>query len=89
MKFITVVLTVCLLWGCSSYSTLEELVAEAEQTGDWSEVEERERILVKRAERHGALCSKGEVYMCEKGRCSCLPSESLDKMVDGLMNRQQ
>jgi hypothetical protein len=89
MKYITVVLTVCLLWGCSSYSTLDELVADAEQTGDWSKVEERERILVKRAERHGTLCSKGEVYMCDDHRCSCQPTEGLDKMVDGLMNRQQ
>ena len=46
MKNIAVVLVTCLLWACSSYSSLEELVAEAEQTGDWSKVEERERILV-------------------------------------------
>ena len=45
MKNIAVVLATCLLWACSSYSSLEELVAEAEQTGDWSKVEERERIL--------------------------------------------
>ena len=88
MKNIAVVLAACLLWACSSYSSLEELVAEAEQTGDWSKVEERERILVKRAERHGTVCPKGDVYMCESGQCSCYPTESLDEMVDGLMRRE-
>ena len=88
MKNIAVVLATCLLWACSSYNSLEELVAEAEQTGDWSKVEERERILVKRAERHGTVCSKGDVYMCESGHCSCYPTESLDDLVEGLMRRE-
>ena len=87
MKKFAIFLATCLLWACSSYSTLEELVEEAEQTGDWTEVEERERILVKRAERHGTVCSKGEVFMCDEHRCSCQPTEGLDKMVDGLMRR--
>ena len=45
MKKFAIFLATCLLWACSSYSTLEELVEEAEQTGDWTEVEEREREL--------------------------------------------
>ena len=87
MKQIAVILAFCVLWGCGSYQSLEELHKEAGETGDWSKVEERERILVKRAIRHGTVCDKGEVYMCEKERCSCYPSESLDDMVDGLMRR--
>jgi hypothetical protein len=87
MRNIAAVLATCLLWACSSYSSLEELVEEAERTGDWSKVEERERILVKRAERHGTVCSKGNVYMCDDHRCSCQPTEGLDDMVDGLMRR--
>ena len=89
MKNIAVLVAVSLLLACSSYQSLEELRQEAEETGDWSKVEERERILVKRAIRHGVVCSTGEVYMCEKERCSCYPSETMDDMVDGLMRRNQ
>ena len=35
MKSLAAVLAIYLLSGCSSYQSLEELVEEAEQTGDW------------------------------------------------------
>ena len=50
MVFLAVTMVV-VLGGCGSYSTLEELEQEAMLTGDWSRVEQRERILAKRAMR--------------------------------------
>lgn len=69
------------LAGCSSYQTLEELEEEALVTGDWSAVEERERILAKRAIRHGLVCPAGSMSYCEswaglKEKCACIPDDA-------------
>lgn len=54
-----------LLSGCTSY---EELVADAEETGDWSRVEAWE-MRRERAESHEALAeacrAAGRVYLCD------------------------
>ena len=82
------VLVLGVLAGCSSYQTLEELEQEALVTGDWSAVEQRERILARRAARHGLVCPAGSVSYCEtwaglKGKCACVP----DDAVAGLLVR--
>jgi hypothetical protein len=58
MKNIAVVLATCLLWACSSYSSLEELVAEAVRTGDWSKVEERGQVYM--CDEHRCSCHPTE-----------------------------
>ena len=43
VKFVGI-LALCLLVGCSTRPTIEELEAEALDTGDWSAVEKRQRM---------------------------------------------
>ncbi len=53
--------------------TLEELEAQALETGDWSAVEERERLIAKRNARRPMQCGGGKVSYCQKnvGRLDC------------------
>lgn len=85
MKSIGVVLALCLLGGCSTYYSLEELEQQAMLTGDWSQVEERESILAKRAQRLGTSCPTGSVRYCENrgdgNRCACVVSESVEQLI--------
>lgn len=81
MKIIGV-LILGVLAGCSSYQTLEELEQEALATGDWSAVEQRERILARRAARHGLACPAGSVSYCEtwaglNGKCACVSDDAV------------
>ena len=46
-------LVLVLLGGCGTYTSLEQLEATAMLTGDWSEVEKRERIIARRNLRAG------------------------------------
>ncbi len=47
------VLLLSFLIGCAPVATLEELEAQAYVSGDWSEVEKRERIIARREARKG------------------------------------
>jgi hypothetical protein len=68
--------------GCSSRATMEELEKEALQTGDWSAVEQRQRIDREMGrvdpERE---CPSGESLLCqqkgEKEECQCVSSHLL------------
>ncbi len=68
-------LGVVALWtlGCAPMPTLEELEAQALETGDWSAVEERERMIAKRKARRPIQCGSGMVSFCQKnvGRLDC------------------
>ena len=69
MKYTTTILAVLLLAGCAPIKSLEELKDEASVSGDWSEVERRERILKRRAER--GTCQRGsscETISCPAGQ---------------------
>ncbi len=70
-----------LMIGCAPMQSLEELEAEALQSGDWSRVEERERIISKRKAQRPRQCPAGLVSYCERevGRldCECVTRASL------------
>ena len=67
--------------GCGSFVTMEELQEQAMLTGDWSAVEQREKILARRAERRGPSCNNGRVAYCEIRMgdkvCRCMDRETL------------
>lgn len=75
MKVI-VLMGLCLLAGCSSQPTLEQLEAEALVTGDWSAVERRESMLERRKQRVGMKCPGNSIKYCADTmleiRCTCL-----------------
>lgn len=70
------VLAVLLLSGCSGMVPLEELEARALRTGDWTEVEKRERIIARRRLRTGIACPSGMLSYCDRSygadECRCL-----------------
>ena len=76
MKTVIALGIALLLLGCAPMPSLEELEAEAEVTGDWSAVEQREAMLARRAARYGPSCPAGKVSYCEdvvgKRRCTCV-----------------
>lgn len=67
---------VLLLSGCAAYVPLAELERQAMLSGDWSEVERRERALARRTARNGPDCPIGMISYCEgitSGmRCQCV-----------------
>ena len=86
MKAMGLALLFLLLGGCGSYQTLEELERQAFVTGDWSEVNKRERIIAKRRNRMGLACGSGTTQYCESWgaseRCTCVSSVSLRDTLD-------
>ena len=76
MKQLGMLGVLLLMVACAPMKSLEELEAEALQTGDWSLVEEREAIIAKRNARRPLQCPSGQVSVCEKSvgryRCQCL-----------------
>ena len=70
-----------LMSGCASFQSMEELERQAMLTGDWSAVEQRERILARREEERGLQCPSGHVSYCEKyvGRteCRCISNDAM------------
>ncbi|MDJ0910815.1 MAG: hypothetical protein QNI99_16665 [Woeseiaceae bacterium] len=70
-----------LLSGCGTFQSMEELERQAMLTGDWSAVEQRERILAQREERRGLQCPSGHVSYCERyvGRqeCRCISNDAM------------
>jgi hypothetical protein len=65
-----------LLSGCGTLTSMEELERQAMITGDWSDVERRERILARRDARSGPQCPDGQIAFCETSasvnRCECI-----------------
>jgi hypothetical protein len=55
---------------------MAELERQALVTGDWSEVEKRERILVRRNMNHAMACPNGYIGYCVENygqpSCSCV-----------------
>lgn len=80
-------LVLVLLGGCGTYTSLEQLEATAMLTGDWSEVEKRERIIARRNLRAGTQCPSGTVNVCQAGaarnRCACIKSDVLRTLLGG------
>ena len=73
---VMVLMGLCLIAGCGTYPTLEQLEAEALVTGDWSAVEQREFILERRRQRAGPNCPDGYIGFCSDRtielRCTCV-----------------
>ena len=80
MKFLFILMSVLLLAACAGRPTVEELTSEAMVTGDWSEVEKRERLSARSNALFGKHCPSGRILLCEEhgsGRaCECVPSSA-------------
>jgi len=78
MKNLFILVLVLLLAGCVGRPTVEELTSDAMISGDWSEVEKRERIRARSSALFGKQCSGGQLLLCEEhgsGReCECVRS---------------
>lgn len=81
MRGIVIIFALCVLAGCATGPTLEQLEAEALVTGDWSLVEKREAIIAKRRQRQGIDCPSGAVSVCRtfntESRCYCASETSV------------
>ena len=84
MKFLFLY-TLMILVGCSARPTLEQLEAEANKTGNWTAVERREELILKRLESTAPGCPVGMSKRCFQDRigvqCFCM------KSIDRLGNR--
>ncbi len=78
---VLVILGVMLVAGCGSFASMEELEREAMLTGDWSAVEQRERIIARREEQQGLNCPSGYVSYCERivgqTKCMCITNDTM------------
>lgn len=86
MRGIVMIFALCVLAGCSTGPTLEQLEAEALVTGDWSRVEQREARIARRKQRSGIACPSGMVGYCKTFmsdmQCSCVSQQSIYSMLN-------
>ena len=80
------VLAVMLLAGCANYQSLEQLEAHALVSGDWSKVEQRERIIAKRNQRDANQCPRRLTRYCNldfsRERCACVNRDQLRSLLN-------
>ena len=73
------------LTGCVSMPTLEQLEEQALLTGDWSAVEQREKLIAKRDSRRGVKCPTGMIAYCEQrlgqNRCACVSKSEMTSLL--------
>jgi len=78
---VLVLLGAIFLTGCGTMLSYEELEQQAFLTGDWSAVEQRERIIARREARKGIQCPPGQTSYCEtrigQSRCACIDNSVL------------
>ncbi len=81
MKGLGILVLVLMLGGCAAAPTLEELEDQAVLTGDWSQVEKRERTIARRNAEEPLDCAGGYVSYCvtriAKTRCSCVSRSAM------------
>ena len=84
MKLVGVLIVGLALVACAPQPTLEQLEDQAMLTGDWSQVEKRERQIKRRAARDAAdnfVCPQDMAAICEKRfgdtRCTCVDRHSM------------
>ena len=79
MKFLALMIA-GLLVGCGTVTPLAELERQALLTGNWSEVEKRERILEQRRARRERSCPTGYIAYCVQdfgtNKCQCISRET-------------
>jgi hypothetical protein len=72
------VLMACQLLGTACAPPMEQLIKEAHDTGDWSQVELRQDVELKRQARRTPMCEDGLVSVCSgletvtKQECVCV-----------------
>ena len=74
MKTTGIFVLLLMLGSCAAAPTLEELEDQALLTGDWSQVEKRERTIARRKAKEPLDCARGYVSYCvtrATTRCSC------------------
>jgi len=76
MKGTGILVLLLMLGGCAAVPTLEELEDQALLTGDWSQVEKRERTIARRQAGEPLDCVEGYVSYCETRivdtQCRCV-----------------
>ena len=82
-----IVLVMGFLVGCAEFKTLEELEFAALESGDWSAVSQRERMIAKRKARSSPRCPSGSILVCQ-GRtrdrgCYCGSEEHVSEILRG------
>ena len=81
MLRIAAMVALLVLAGCGTMTPTTELERQAFLTGDWSAVEARERMQVRRAMRHGMQCPTGHMGFCQdylgSERCSCVQRDTV------------
>ncbi len=87
MKTVVVIAVALLAVGCAPVKTIEQLELEASITGDWSEVEKRERMLARRKAKAPIDCPTGYVGFCQsyggQSDCGCVSREGMRDMFAG------
>lgn len=87
MKFLTILICMAFLSGCAVRIPMQELEAEALRSGDWSQVEKRERLIAKRKRSGQIKCPRDSVAICDSRgshtRCECTSRTSMESMLYG------
>ncbi len=81
MKFVAI-MALCFLISCTSRPTIEELEAEAIDTGDWAAVEKRERMNKRMSViKTDSVCRGDYVEICQtksaQEYCECVSPHEL------------
>ena len=81
MKTIGNLILILMLSGCAAVPTLEELEDQALLTGDWSQVEKRERTIARRLAGELPKCASGYISVCQTQigttRCGCVSRSAM------------
>ena len=86
MKLTTIlsVLILMTMAACTASPTIEELETQALLSGDWSQVEKRERALARRMARIGPACPGGSFAVCieriGRNTCTCARPDAVRMM---------
>ncbi len=87
MKKAVILILAFALTACTAAPTMEQLERQAMLSGDWSEVEERERVIARRASRRPQQCPPGLIAYCERqfgeNRCVCTGKDAVARLFRG------
>ena len=75
------ILAVFVLFGCTPYQTLDELMADAEVTGDWTKVDRKVQRMDREEAENLPSCPSNKTEICKDGRCQCLTKGHLPMIV--------
>lgn len=82
-----VLLCFLLLTACAPVPTLEQLENQAMLTGNWSDVERRQKAIARRNADRGLGCPVGKISFCVqdigKTACSCVDRDALSGIFAG------